>query len=82
MACLIKSPVDIFGATIWFLSRTPPTKTGRRLGGEKAANQMDSDYLDWALADFSGYFADNELYDGPFCVLSNVNNCTCKRLIY
>ena len=43
---------------------------------------MDSDYLDWALADFSGYFADNELYDGPFCVLSNVNNCTCKRLIY
>ena len=25
---------------------------------------MDTDFLDWALADFSGYVAADELYDG------------------
>lgn len=39
-------------------------------------------YLDWALADFSGYIAADELYDGPFCVLSIVDNRTFKRLLY
>ncbi len=43
---------------------------------------MDVAYLDWALADFSGYVAIDELYDGPFCVLSIVDNRTFKRLIY
>ena len=43
---------------------------------------MDAAYLDWALADFSGYVAIDELYDGPFCVLSIVDNRTFKRLIY
>ena len=39
-------------------------------------------YLDWSLADFSGYIAVDELYDGPFCVLSIVDNHTFKRLLY
>jgi hypothetical protein len=43
---------------------------------------MDADYLDWALADFAGYVAIDELYDGPFCVLSIVDNRTFKRLRY
>ena len=43
---------------------------------------MDADYLDWAMADFSGYIAADELYDGPFCVLSIVDNRTFKRLLY
>jgi hypothetical protein len=43
---------------------------------------MDAGYLDWALADFSGYIAVDELYDGPFCVLSRVDNRTFKRLLY
>lgn len=43
---------------------------------------MESDYLDWALADFSGYIAADELYDGPYCVLSIVDNRTFKRIIY
>ena len=43
---------------------------------------MEIEYLDWALADFSGYIAADELYDGPFCVLSIVDNRTFKRLIY
>jgi hypothetical protein len=43
---------------------------------------MDANYLDWALADFSGYIAADELYDGPFCVLSIVDNRTFKRLLF
>lgn len=38
--------------------------------------------MDWALAGFSGYVAADELYDGPFCVLSIVDNRTFRRLIY
>ena len=43
---------------------------------------MDTDFLAWALADFSGYVAVDELYDGPFCVLSAVDNHHYKRLLY
>ena len=43
---------------------------------------MDTDFLDWALADFSGYVAADELYDGPFCMLSVVDNRRYKRLLY
>jgi hypothetical protein len=43
---------------------------------------METSYLDWALASFSGYIAADELYDGPFCVLSIVDNRTFKRLVY
>src|SRR5437899_11143813 len=43
---------------------------------------MDTDFLDWALADFSGYVAADALYDGPFCILSAVDNRRYKRLLY
>src|SRR5262245_4986222 len=43
---------------------------------------MGTTYLDWGLADFSGYIAADELYEGPFCVLSIVDNRTFKRLLY
>jgi hypothetical protein len=43
---------------------------------------MASDYLDWALDDFSGYVAVDELYDGPFCVLSAVDHRRSKRMLY
>jgi Transposase len=43
---------------------------------------MDTDFLNWALADFSGYVAADELYDGPFCILSVVDNRRYKRLLY
>ena len=51
-------------------------------GGKKAARRIDTDYLDWALSDFSGFIAADELYDGPFCILSIVDNRTFKRLTY
>ena len=34
------------------------------------------------MADFSGYVAADELYDGPFCVLSAVDNRCYKRILY
>ena len=43
---------------------------------------MDSAFLDWALADFSGYVAADERYDGPFCILSAVDNRCYKRILY
>jgi hypothetical protein len=43
---------------------------------------MGRTYLDWGLADFSGYIAADEVYDGPFCVWSIVDNRTFKRLLY
>ena len=43
---------------------------------------MDTDFLDWALAEFSGYVAADELYDGPFCILSAVDNRCYKRILY
>lgn len=52
------------------------------MGEKKAADKMESAYLDWALADFSGYIAIDELYDGPFCVLSMVDNHTFNRILY
>lgn len=43
---------------------------------------MEQEYLDHALAGFSGYIAADELYDGPFCVLSIVDNRNFRRLTY
>jgi hypothetical protein len=34
------------------------------------------------LAEFSGYIAADELYDGPFCVLSIVDNRSFRRIIF
>jgi hypothetical protein len=39
-------------------------------------------YLDEALANFSGYLAIDEVYDGPFCILSVVDNRRYNRLAY
>ena len=43
---------------------------------------MSSTYLDEALAGFSGYLAIDEVYDGPFCVLSIVDNRALCRLAF
>ncbi len=50
--------------------------------GKKSGGRIETDYLDWALADFSGYLAADELYDGPFCVLSAVDARQQRRLLY
>jgi hypothetical protein len=43
---------------------------------------VEQEYLDEALDGFSGYIAIDELYDGPFCVLSIVDNHSFRRLTY
>jgi hypothetical protein len=43
---------------------------------------MDGAFLDWALEAFSGYVAVDELYEGPYCVLSAVDNRQYKRMLY
>jgi hypothetical protein len=81
-ACHIKRPVGISGETIGFSCPSPPSRTGWKPGEKKAEARIEADYLDWALADFSGYIAADELYDGPYCVLSIVDNRTFKRIFY
>jgi hypothetical protein len=71
-----------FGVIIEYLCLSPRSKIGSRRGGKKAQVYVEDLYLDWALKDFSGYIAIDELYDGPFCVLSIVDNRTFKRLLY
>src|SRR5881398_783060 len=82
MACPTALRVGTCGATIASLCPLRPFRTGSRLGGKKAQARMDTDFLDWALADFSGYVAADELYDGPFCILSAVDNRRYKRILY
>jgi hypothetical protein len=43
---------------------------------------MSGAFLDWALETFSGYVAADELYEGPYCVLSAVDNRQYKRILY
>ncbi len=43
---------------------------------------MSGAFLDWALEAFSGYVAADELYEGPYCVLSVVDNRQYKRILY
>jgi transposase len=58
------------------------SRTGSRRREKKGRQQIEQEYLDDALAKFSGYIAIDELYDGPFCVLSIVDNRTFRRLAY
>jgi hypothetical protein len=70
------------GAITACSSLGPRSRTGPRTGEKKAARRIDADRLDGALADLSGYIAANELYDGPSCILSIVDNRTFERIAY
>jgi len=63
------------------LSLVPRSSTGSRRGEKKAQARLDTDFLDWALAAFSGSVAADELYDGPCCMLSAVDNRCSKRIL-
>lgn len=45
-------------------------------------DSISTTYLDKALVDFSGYLAIDEVYDGPFCILSVVDNRRYNRLAF
>jgi len=81
-ACPTRPPVGTCGATTASSSPGPPSRTGsRRLGGKKV-DTLSTDYLDKALADFSGYLAIDEVYDDPFCILGVVDNRRYNRLTF
>src|SRR5262249_26377694 len=79
---LIKPPVGTCGATTASSSPMPPSRTGLRLRGKKIRTTLSGAYLDNALADFSGYLAIDEVYDGPFCIVAIVDNRRYKRLAF
>src|SRR5438128_7859674 len=82
MACPTDPPVGTSGATIVCLSLLPPCRIGWRRGEKKAQGYMSGAFLEWALEAFSGYAAVDELYEGPYCVLSAVDNRQYKRVLY
>jgi hypothetical protein len=82
MACRTVKPPGICGGSIESLFLLPLSRTGSRRRGKKGREQAEQEYLEWALSTFSGYIAADELYDGPFCILSIVDNRTFKRLVY
>src|SRR5262252_3120295 len=82
MVCPTARRAGTSGATTASLSPLRRFRTGSRLGEKKAQARLDPDFLNWALADFSGYVAADEVYDGPYCILSAVDNRRYKRLLY
>jgi hypothetical protein len=82
-ACPTAPPVGISGEIIVFSFPSPPSKTGLRRQEKKTYSKIESDeYFDWAFKNFSGYIAIDEVYDGPFCILSLVDNREYKRLMF
>ncbi len=57
------------------------SKTGSKRRGKKEAQGFEQEHLPWALSGFSGYIAVDELYDGPFCVISIVDNRRFQRIM-
>jgi hypothetical protein len=75
-------PVGTCGATTESLSPSPPSRTGWRRRAKKKCALLQTAYLDEALQLFSGYLALDEVYDGPFCILSAVDNRQYNRLTF
>jgi len=82
MVCRTVRPHGTCGETIACLCLGRQFKTGSKQRGKKTEATIRTDYIDYALCDFSGYIAADELYDGPFCVLFIVDNHKFKRLCY
>src|ERR1019366_5461301 len=82
MGCLTATPVGTSGVSTASSSLMPLSRTGSRRLGEKKVQSISTTYLDKALADFSGYLAIDEVYDGPFCILSVVDNRRYNRLAF
>src|SRR5215216_2172781 len=82
IACPTDLRAGTCGAITASLCPLPPFRIGQRLGEKKAQGQLDGPFLDWALEAFSGYVAADELYEGPYWVLSAVDNRQYKRILY
>jgi len=74
--------VGISGEITACSSLSPPSRTGSRPGkkGRKSESPVNTSTPCWLA--FRAYIAADELYDGPFCVLSIVDNRTFRRITY
>src|SRR5207245_8462371 len=81
-ACPTRPSVGSCGATTASSCPGPPSRSGSRRPGKKKLASIATTYLDEALANFSGYLAIDEVYDGPFCILSVVDNRRYNRLAF
>jgi len=82
-AYLTGKRVGISGEITKFSFPSPRFKTGSRRREKKTYSKIESNtYLDWSFENFSGYIAVDEVYDGPFCILSIVDNREYKRLTF
>ena len=82
MDCHIGVPLGIYGETTRYLCLLPLYRIGLKTQEKKSGRQISGEYLDWALENFSGYLAADEIYDGPFCVLFIVDSIRRKRIAY
>src|SRR4029453_6402280 len=81
MACPPDPRAGPCGAITASLCPLPPCRIGQRLGEKKAQARLATDVLDWAVGAFAGDVAAHELYEGPYCVLSAVDNRQYKRML-
>lgn len=82
ITCPIEPPPGTLGAITESLCPLRPFRIGWKRREKKGEVRVIREYLDQVLSNFSGYIAADELYDGPFCILSIVDNRTFQRLIY
>ena len=81
-ACPIAPPNGPSGATTACSSPTPRSRTGSRPGGKRRRDGSTPSISTGPSPTSRAIIAVDELYDGPFCVLSIVDNRTFKRLTY
>src|SRR2546421_10751243 len=82
MACPTGPPVGTSGAITGCSSPLPLSKLGRDWGGKRRKGTSKARFWSGRLRRFPGYAAVDELYEGPYCVLSAVDNRQYKRVMY
>ena len=78
----IAPPNGPSGATTACSSPTPRSRTGSRPGGKRRRDGSTPSISTGPSPTSRAIIAVDELYDGPFCILSIVDNRTFKRLAY
>jgi hypothetical protein len=78
----MEKPLGTSGATISYGCPEGQCKIGLKPREKKGIPFIDGPYLDEVFHGFSGYIAIDEVYDGPFCILTIVDNRNFQRLTY
>ncbi len=81
-ACPPVPPAGPCGALLACWCPLPPSKTGGRLGGNKAQGPLGGAFLAWALTAFAGSAAVDARYAGPSWGLAAVDHRQDQRMGY